>query len=130
MKKINQLAGCVKTLQSLTAKPIKSDQEAWQVIQHLAACFVFVAFQVDQLGLEVYGNGNPGGMKAELLVISKRVVALSKMTKELTPILRRMSLRQPKSSFDRFKVWLSDKVAPSVVTFIVMGILYLVFGPK
>lgn len=58
---------CVDLLEEELKTPITTQVRAWRIIERLAACFVSQTRSHQNLALEVYGNGTPGGLKKRMI---------------------------------------------------------------
>jgi len=117
----------------LETAPITSQKQVGHMLERLAACFVAVSDDVYKIGLELYGNGSPGGMKVELNEIKLRQDNIQETLKMLEDSLVSngdIDKRKP-DTFDNIVAWFTNKVLPALVIGFLMGMgnltLFLAF---
>ena len=123
---------CVEILSKALEEPITTDMQAYYILERLASCFVEVARDVRNTTIEVYGNGTPGGLKAEVASIRDELAGLKKdIDRGMADIKQmisddRVELHKPKEDSDSFKkvtIWIVDKLLPHMITAIISVIV-------
>ena len=125
--------------------PIENDKQAWRILEKLAECFIDSSRSIDNIKIEVYGNGVPGGLKAQVITLLDKIESIqdnqSRMEEKLDATILRTSNKderqimvetakqERKDSFDGLVDWFKDKVLPSVVSYVIMtGMLIFAFA--
>lgn len=87
-------------------KPIKSASQSWALTKLIGLCVVSITDDLSELREEVYGNGVPGGMKYQLMLI----------TNDLEDIKKQLAPKQDEG-FKMFQKWFLDKILPPIIVF-------------
>lgn len=126
----------VDQLENELKTPIQEDRQAWRILEKLAECFIDVSRGVDNIKLEVFGNGVPGGLKAQVIRVMTEMESMQakqdSIESKLDLIIQSTledkktksdienKVQERKDSFQGFIDWFSNKVLPSVVSYIIM----------
>lgn len=136
---------CIDVLTEALNKPITTPKQSYYLLEKLALCFVSVARDVSSISHEVYGNGIPGGLKAQvqqLMNNQKSIESKQDSIEDKLDLIRtelfnerlRVSNREQsqdnklenlanetarKDTFNVVVKWFADKVLPGIVSFIV-----------
>lgn len=127
---------CVAQLEAelLREGSIKTPKQGWALFYRYLSCFVAVAKQVDNITLELYGNGTPGGLKQDVAILLEKVTTLTELVRSTDdkggtrPTYGRRSSDLPqqlpvdRDSFAQVIRWFVDKVLPAVIIAVVFGL--------
>lgn len=125
---------CTQMLEELLVKEIKTNKEAWRVLHMLATCFVSLAHDTTAIASEVYGNGVPGGLKLDMVVIKEKIERLDEQMAGIANYIEKDKMvkygrRQgdtaegDQDTFKSILKWFSDKVLPSLVGGLIIFII-------
>lgn len=110
------------------------------MLHMLATCFVSLAHDTSAIASEVYGNGVPGGLKLEMVVIKEKIERLDTQLASIADYIEedkkvKYGRRQgdpvvgDQDTFKSMLKWFVDKVLPSLVggliIFIINTILFI-----
>lgn len=115
---------CTDILKNELTSEITSQKQAYKIIGLLATCFVSVAEDQTVIAREIYGNGEPGGLKLEVMKVNER---LSDIHEYIEEEKASKQVQQQSSSFDRFVKWAVDKVLPPLVVSAILAGFQVVF---
>ncbi len=115
---------CTEVLRRELGEEITTQKKAYQIIGLLATCFVSSAEDALVLAKEIYGNGEPGGIKLEVKEIKEKLSSIYQYIEEEK---RKSAASINNTSFDRLAKWVVDKVLPSLVVSAVLAVGNLVF---
>ena len=101
------------------AKPTLSD--VYQTVLKMAQCFVATTRQVDEISKELYGNGEPDGLKLAMQRLSDDLAAV-KAYLEIGDEAKFGRRREdvPTSMADKMLKWAVEKVLPALVISMIM----------
>lgn len=125
---------CVEILSKALEEPITTDRQSYYILERLAGCFVEVARDVRNTTIEVYGNGVPGGLKAEVASIRMEIASIKEDIGEGMSDIKQMIaedrilLNKPKEAdpFSRLLSWAVDKLLPHLVTAIIATVTSII----
>ena len=119
---------CVEQLQKELGKgDIKTAKRGWDLFYRYLSCFIAVSKQVDNLTIELYGNGTPGGIKQDVALVLQKVEDISKDLEEMKKDAKEdrkhygkrksdlPTTTKEKDTFDKLIYWFIDKILPSIV---------------
>lgn len=91
---------CVEVLSEALSTPITTSKQSYYILERLALCFVSVARDVSALSKEVYGNGVPGGLKAQVQALAQSQIEI-KIQQEY--ILKKIDMLREELTNERIK---------------------------
>ena len=115
---------CTELLRNELGIEINNSKRAYKIIGLLANCFVSSSEDLLVIAKEIYGNGEPGGLKLEVSKINDK---LSVIYEYIENEKEKESINIRNSSFDKLLKWGVDKVLPSLVVSAFIAIGNLIF---
>ena len=112
---------CTDLLKKEIDGEITTAKQAYKIIGMLATCFVSVAEDSTVMAREIYGNGEPGGLKLEVAKINDKLTSIHEYIEE------EKKSKTYGSSFDHFVKWMVDKILPSLVVSAILAGFQVVF---
>lgn len=103
---------------------VTTSKQAYRIIGLLATCVVSSAEDAIVMAKEIYGNGEPGGLKLEVSKINDKIDVIYDYIEEERG---KSAARVGNTSFDRFLKWSIDKVVPSLVVSAFLAVGNLIF---
>lgn len=116
---------CTKRLRAELDKGAVVDaKRAYRVLELVGNCLLPISRDVDALTIQVFGNGTPGGLRADVAALRNELQALRLMLDDGRRDRRKEDVEQPTLS-DKITLWIIDKVLPTLVSQAILFIVLL-----